>query len=348
MKRLIFLLGIFTVLLISVYIVSADDINVQGENDYLANGFYIPIFNHHGILGKPPSGFAQTQEIISFSNTGENYDGSVSFFLKFDLKNLLKDGETIEDGARIELTFFDIDLIEQDIGDASFYENIEVILLKDGPENPEEPGSFDMPVLGESPMVFIDKNNFVELQHSDNPENETNNNKITYVLYFDEDFEEQGGDSIKDILRDINQDKEFSLYVTMSTYTRSNSAGRVINTLENIDGSEIIFKVSEVKKEDKEGGKKREMRFIHICEENWVCSDWTGCFEGVQSRSCQDTNLCTFEYGNPVEMRSCEIQKVVEYNNVKINNNPFPWLIFIFIGIVILIILIFIVSLLKG
>jgi len=41
------------------------------------------------------------------------------------------------------------------------------------------------------------------------------------------------------------------------------------------------------------------------CIENWVCSGFSACVSGVQSRSCTDQNSCGTEYNKPTLVQSC-------------------------------------------
>jgi hypothetical protein len=43
------------------------------------------------------------------------------------------------------------------------------------------------------------------------------------------------------------------------------------------------------------------------CEEYWICTDWSECIEGMQTRECADANNCGTEKYKPVEERSCQL-----------------------------------------
>jgi hypothetical protein len=43
----------------------------------------------------------------------------------------------------------------------------------------------------------------------------------------------------------------------------------------------------------------------YSCEENWTCSDWSGCSSGLSSRVCIDGNKCGTEFDKPSENQSC-------------------------------------------
>ena len=41
------------------------------------------------------------------------------------------------------------------------------------------------------------------------------------------------------------------------------------------------------------------------CEENWECTDWSECFNGEQSRYCEDLNLCGTTARKPAQIQLC-------------------------------------------
>jgi hypothetical protein len=43
------------------------------------------------------------------------------------------------------------------------------------------------------------------------------------------------------------------------------------------------------------------------CEERWICTDWSECIDGKQTRECADANNCGTEKYKPVEERACEM-----------------------------------------
>ncbi len=45
------------------------------------------------------------------------------------------------------------------------------------------------------------------------------------------------------------------------------------------------------------------------CIEQWVCSEWEECINGVQRRYCVDNNKCGTTNNKPEEERACEIRK---------------------------------------
>jgi hypothetical protein len=42
-----------------------------------------------------------------------------------------------------------------------------------------------------------------------------------------------------------------------------------------------------------------------ICEESWVCSGWSGCFNGSKTRSCSDVNSCNTTLEKPEFIEDC-------------------------------------------
>ncbi|RLI90268.1 MAG: hypothetical protein DRO65_03035 [Candidatus Altiarchaeales archaeon] len=43
-----------------------------------------------------------------------------------------------------------------------------------------------------------------------------------------------------------------------------------------------------------------------ICQENWSCTEWSECIEGIQSRKCIDLNNCGTTIHKPPTVRKCE------------------------------------------
>jgi len=44
-----------------------------------------------------------------------------------------------------------------------------------------------------------------------------------------------------------------------------------------------------------------------ICEERWVCSEWSECVNGIQTRVCRDVNECGTEKNKPLTSQPCVI-----------------------------------------
>lgn len=47
------------------------------------------------------------------------------------------------------------------------------------------------------------------------------------------------------------------------------------------------------------------------CNENWNCTQWSECIEGMQTRNCEDLNNCQTENNKPMENRSCHACSMV-------------------------------------
>jgi hypothetical protein len=45
----------------------------------------------------------------------------------------------------------------------------------------------------------------------------------------------------------------------------------------------------------------------YLCIENWSCSDWSDCVNGIQTRNCTDQNRCGTEYNKPSTTTSCVV-----------------------------------------
>jgi len=43
------------------------------------------------------------------------------------------------------------------------------------------------------------------------------------------------------------------------------------------------------------------------CTESWLCTEWSSCVDGTQTRTCTDSNNCETEVNKPDESRSCEV-----------------------------------------
>jgi hypothetical protein len=41
------------------------------------------------------------------------------------------------------------------------------------------------------------------------------------------------------------------------------------------------------------------------CTERWLCTDWSSCSEGLQSRTCEDVNKCGSDLYKPMESQPC-------------------------------------------
>jgi len=43
------------------------------------------------------------------------------------------------------------------------------------------------------------------------------------------------------------------------------------------------------------------------CKENWTCTDWSSCNEGIQNRICSDSNKCGTNKTKPIESQNCSV-----------------------------------------
>lgn len=43
------------------------------------------------------------------------------------------------------------------------------------------------------------------------------------------------------------------------------------------------------------------------CTESWFCTEWSGCVDGVQTRTCTDLYMCRTETGKPAESQQCAV-----------------------------------------
>ncbi|MEM7827049.1 MAG: putative metal-binding motif-containing protein [Candidatus Aenigmatarchaeota archaeon] len=102
---------------------------------------------------------------------------------------------------------------------------------------------------------------------------------------------------------------------------------------------------------------ERKEEIPKTCEENWVCSDWSECLEGTQTRLCEDLNKCGTTKYKPPEYQVCEEEKKEEAISgaegigitgmfLLITQNPvYLWLLFLIV--VTILILLFRIKLAK-
>jgi hypothetical protein len=65
------------------------------------------------------------------------------------------------------------------------------------------------------------------------------------------------------------------------------------------------FVVNLPTKETSQENQTTEKIEVQSCEERWVCSDWSECKNGVQTRSCEDVNNCGTDLNKPLETQPC-------------------------------------------
>ncbi|MEM4230573.1 MAG: lamin tail domain-containing protein [Candidatus Pacearchaeota archaeon] len=57
-------------------------------------------------------------------------------------------------------------------------------------------------------------------------------------------------------------------------------------------------------------GYENNCYFPQICVQNWSCSAWSNCTNGIQTRTCTDLNNCSNNTGKPYESQSCNNQNI--------------------------------------
>ena len=68
----------------------------------------------------------------------------------------------------------------------------------------------------------------------------------------------------------------------------------------NLNQSRICYDQSNCKKEP-----KTEVRECLPCEESWICSEWSSCYNSVQKRTCVDEHYCTTKTYQPSAQKAC-------------------------------------------
>ena len=58
-----------------------------------------------------------------------------------------------------------------------------------------------------------------------------------------------------------------------------------------------------------ENQEKEEEPTAQTCEERWVCTEWSACVNGVQTRTCTDQNNCGTEENKPLETQPCSMKE---------------------------------------
>jgi cysteine-rich repeat protein len=124
--------------------------------------------------------------------------------------------------------------------------------------------------------------------------------------------------------------------VCNSGFCRNESATEIVEECED------YCKNGECKEEDNE--KKSSLSGYKLvgdfCVNNWECPDWSGCNNGIRTRTCVDKNNCDREYNKPAESTGCTIisksKLLVSEKNQK---SIFP---FIAIGVITFIVLLII------
>lgn len=79
-----------------------------------------------------------------------------------------------------------------------------------------------------------------------------------------------------------------------------------------------------------------------FCQPDWQCSGWSECAGGTQTRTCEDSNFCHYQYNQPIEKRGCEIPVYEEVFVPEEKSNN--WWIFLITAILVLIIIVLLVN----
>jgi len=82
--------------------------------------------------------------------------------------------------------------------------------------------------------------------------------------------------------------------------------------------------------------------FVQFCDPNWDCSGWSACENGYMTRTCKDTNYCSYGYNKPIEETGCDL-----VSNVLIEDktNNFSWAIFgVVLAVILVVLLGFLIS----
>ena len=53
------------------------------------------------------------------------------------------------------------------------------------------------------------------------------------------------------------------------------------------------------------------------CEEEWMCTDWGLCEDGIKTRECNDQNKCGTETNKPFGSLPCSTEEVAESEVIK-------------------------------
>jgi|GEM_PF-2945709 len=57
------------------------------------------------------------------------------------------------------------------------------------------------------------------------------------------------------------------------------------------------------------------------CVEDWICTDWTECFNSMQKRACADVKRCGTEENKPVEVQDCVMPLICEPGKIVCREN---------------------------
>jgi len=57
------------------------------------------------------------------------------------------------------------------------------------------------------------------------------------------------------------------------------------------------------------------------CTSNWLCTAWSNCANGVQTRTCTDGNSCGISTGKPLESQTCTVGSIVLFHDSLISGS---------------------------
>jgi len=91
------------------------------------------------------------------------------------------------------------------------------------------------------------------------------------------------------------------------------------------------------------------------CQERWICTDWSECVDGKQTRTCEDVNKCGTDNDIPLMVQPCSSKEIEKIETPETTESIGPtgfflglstgeWLTGIIIGIVVAIVLIFLLT----
>lgn len=108
------------------------------------------------------------------------------------------------------------------------------------------------------------------------------------------------------------------------------------------DFQDVVVKIKVVKAcNDDDNDDENETNGIKVignfCEPLYECGDWSECYDGIQTRICEDINHCENDWNKPIETISCE--KVLVEETKKANCHWWFWLL-IAVGVLLILILI--------
>ena len=93
---------------------------------------------------------------------------------------------------------------------------------------------------------------------------------------------------------------------------------------------------------------------VEVCEPLWQCSGWSDCFEGIQTKTCEDINSCDNSFEKPSEMRICEdyqtgniMLSLEDAKKKSLGEKIFCWIIFLGLLLILLLIILVLILLFR-